>query len=159
MGCVISWLMLGSIYSFLPNYAQDNNLSVSAVLGITIAGGFCLQWPIGKMSDMFDRAKILTLISLIIILTCILILLVSPDHVWVYIFSFILGGLSFTIYPVSIAQVCDHLEHGNIVNITGALLFAYGVGAILGTPIVALLIENFSSSAIFYYISCISLFL
>lgn len=159
IGCLVSGLMLGSIYSFLPNYSQDNNLSVSAVLGITITGGFCLQWPIGKMSDMFDRAKILTLISLINVLACILILLVSPHHIWVYIFSFILGGLSFTIYPVSIAQVCDHLEHGNIVNITGALLFAYGVGAVLGTPIVALLIENFSSSAIFFYISFISLFL
>lgn len=155
MGCVISGLILSAIYSFLPNYAQDNNLSVSTILGVTIAGGFCLQWPIGKLSDLFDRTKVLTVIALLAILISFLILLIS-NEILIYIISFLLGGLCFTIYPISIAQVCDSLGHGNIVNMTGALLCAYGMGAVLGPQILAPLIGVFGSSIIFIYIAFIS---
>lgn len=159
IGCIVSGLLISVIYAFFPTYSQDNNLSVSTMLGITIAGGFVLQWPIGKLSDFFDRAKILTLVSVLAILLSVVILIVSPYPSVIYFISFLLGGLCFTIYPISIAQVCDHLDHDNIINITGSLLFAYGVGAVLGPPIVAALIEYFSSSAIFVYISCVLLVL
>lgn len=153
IGCVVSGLMLGSIYGFLPQYAHDHQFSVSMMVGITIAGGFFLQMPIGRLSDMFDRPKILTGISFFIVACCLLLLFVESNAL-VYTICFLLGGLCFTVYPVSIAQVCDHLEgHSNIINITGALLFAYGIGAVAGSPIVALLIEHTNSAAIFYFIS------
>jgi MFS family permease len=156
LGCVISGLILSSIYSFLPTYAQDNNLSVSAIVGITIAGGFCLQWPIGKLSDMFDRTKVLTMLSLCTIFVSLIVLLIS-NEVMIYVVCFFLGGLCFTIYPISIAQVCDNLGHGNVINMTGALLCSYGMGAVLGPQILAPLIGLFGSGIIFGYIAFMAL--
>jgi MFS family permease len=157
LGCLAAGLILSSIYGFLPSYAQDHNLSVSTALGITIAGGFVLQWPIGKLSDRIDRSKVLVGISLVIILVCLLIIFIPSNPVITYLFCFVLGGLCFTVYPVSIAQVCDYFAQGNVINITGVLLFSYGVGSVLGSIIVAFLIEFYSSWIIFSYIALVSL--
>lgn len=151
-GCVVSGLILGSIYSFLPQYAHDHDFSISTMVGVTISGGFCLQVPIGRLSDMFDRPKIMICMSFGIVLCCVLLMFIT-SHSLIYIICFLMGGLCFTIYPVSIAQVCDHLHgNANTVNTLGALLFAYGVGAVAGSPIVALLIEHSNSDALFYFI-------
>lgn len=160
VGCASSGLILSTIYSFLPKYAVDKSFSVSMIVGITIAGGFCLQWPIGKLSDTFDRIKIIIILSISITMICLLLALVAfSNELLIYVMMFAFGGLCFTIYPLCIAQVCDHLEHANIINVTGVLLFAYGIGAVLGPPIAALCIKLFSTIALLYYISFVSLIL
>ncbi|MDA9163514.1 MFS transporter [Rickettsiaceae bacterium] len=153
IGCMASGLMLSGIYGFLPGYALDNDLSVSILLGSTISGGFVLQLPIGKLSDTFDRIKIITLLALIMTLTCLVLIVIPMNNILIYIISFFIGGFSFTLYPVCIAQVCDHLENSNIINVTGVLLFTYGIGAVGGPPALAFLIKATSSTAIFYYIA------
>lgn len=156
IGCVVSGLILSVIYGFLPNYALDNNIPVSILVGTTIAGGFILQWPIGKLSDMLDRTKIITLLSLITIIICLILAIIPLQNILIYIMAFFLGGFCFTLYPVCIAQVCDHLDNSNIINVTSTLLFTYGLGAIAGPPIVAFTIKIFSSTFIFYYIALVS---
>jgi len=156
-GCVSSGLILSSIYSFLPKYAMDIDFSVSIMLGSIIAGGFCLQWPIGKLSDAFDRIRIMLILSVLILIICLSFPLIGLcNHFLIYVIIFFLGGLCFTIYPLSIAHVCDYLEDTNIINVTGVLLFSYGIGAVMGPPIVAVFIDYFSTAALFYYISCVS---
>lgn len=156
IGCIASGLIISGIYGFLPNYAMDNNISVSILVGITITGGFVLQWPIGKLSDMFDRIKIITLLSLVMVIVCFILALVPLQDMLVYIFAFFLGGFCFTLYPLCIAQVCDYLDNSNIINVTGTLLFAYGIGAVAGPLVLSFLIKIFSSTAIFYYIAIVS---
>jgi MFS family permease len=158
VGCVISGVIISCIHSFLPKYAVDNQLSVSLLLGITIFGGFCLQWPIGKLSDLFDRTKSITIIAGIILLPTVVILLAPAKHI-VYFFAFILGGLCFAIYPISIALVCDYLKSNNIIKVTGTLLFFYGIGAVFSPPLIAFFIEHTSSEAIFYYLAINSIIL
>lgn len=157
VGCMVSGLILSAIYSFFPIYAQNYNLSASKILGITVAGGFILQWPVGKLSDIANRAKVIALLAILTIITCIIIIIIPTNKIIVYSTCFFLGGLTFTLYPVCISYVCDYFEQGNIVNITGALVFAYGIGSIAGSSSVAFLIENFKSIAIFYFIAATSL--
>lgn len=159
IGCVVSGLILSGIYGFLPNYAMDNNISVSILLGVTITGGFVLQWPIGKLSDMFNRIKIVTLLVFMITVLCLTFTLVPLEGILVYIFSFFLGGFSFALYPLCIAQVCDCVNNSNIINIASSLLFAYGIGAVTGPIVLAFCIKIYSSIAVLYYISIISCFL
>ena len=157
IGCSAAGLILSAIYGFLPSYAQDKNLSVSITVGLTIAGGFVLQWPIGKLSDMLDRSKVISAISFITIILCLLLMIIPTSTIITYVFCFCIGGLCFTIYPVCIAYVCDYFEQANIINITGVLLFSYGIGSVLGSTLVALLIEHYSASVIFAYIAFVAL--
>lgn len=152
IGCFVSGLILSSIYSFMPSYALHHNLSVSMLMGIIVAGGFALQWPVGKISDIYDRARVLTINSVIVIFACIFILLNSENTNMLYLASFFVGGFTFTIYPISIAHMCDYFSQEEIVNATGVSLFAYGIGSIIGSSFIAFLIELISPDVIFYYI-------
>lgn len=157
VGCIVSGLILSAIYSFFPIYAQDYNLSASKILGITVVGGFILQWPVGKLSDIADRAKVIAFLALLTIIACIIIIIAPSNKIIVYSTCFFLGGVTFTLYPVCISYVCDYFEEGNVVNVTSALVFAYGVGSIAGSSTVAFLIESFTSIVIFYFIAATSL--
>jgi MFS family permease len=152
LGCTIAGLVLSSQYSFLATYAQEHNISVSQLMGVTIFGGFVLQWPIGKISDIFDRAKVIAGISFLVIIPCLFIIMFPSNIYIVLFFSFFVGGLTFTIYPVCIAQVCDHIHNVNIVNVAGVMLFSYGIGAVMGPILASMLIGAFSSGALYFYI-------
>ena len=50
-----------------PIFARDIGLSVvriSQVMGLTILGGLVLQWPIGHLSDIFNRRKVIVCVVL-----------------------------------------------------------------------------------------------
>lgn len=151
-GCIVAGLVLSSLYSFMATFAEVHKISVSHLVGITIFGGFLLQWPIGKISDILDRAKVITGISFLVIIPCLLIVLFPSNIYLVLFFSFFVGGLTFTIYPVCIAQVCDHIHNVNIVNVAGVMLFSYGIGAVLGPIFSSWFIAGFSATALYIYI-------
>lgn len=135
-GCLISGIILSSIYSFAPLFAKTNDLSVSSVMSICIFGGVLLQWPVGKLSDIFDRRRTLFIVTLATALESILIIFIEPQEGWVYFHLFIIGGLVFTLYPLSITEVCDRLQPNDITKATGMLLLTYGIGAVAG-PLIA----------------------
>ncbi|RUP42013.1 MAG: MFS transporter [Acinetobacter sp.] len=159
IGCLVSGLILSSIYSFMPSYALHHNVSVSLFMGIIVAGGFIMQWPIGKISDILDRTRVITINSILTIFACTLILMYRENTIVLYIVSFFIGGFTFTIYPISIAHTCDYFSQEDIVNATGISLFAYGFGSIIGSSMTAFFIELYSSEVIFHYIALSSLVL
>lgn len=155
LGCAISGLMLSAFYSFTPNFAQDKAISVPHIMSFTIAGGFILQWPLGKLSDILDRKVVLFWVSVATLVPSILICFLA-DYEWaVLVLSFLLGGLSFALYPLSIAEVCDHVEQQYIVAATGVLLFAYGLGSVVGPLIVSWFIVTFNSTAMYAYLALV----
>lgn len=60
-------------------------------------------------------------------------MLIGGQHlVSLLVFAGLLGGLMFTVYPVSVAHVNDHLDADTIVPASAALILPYGIGAALG---------------------------
>jgi MFS family permease len=101
-----------------------------------ILGGVVLQWPIGRLSDIADRRSVLLGLSVATVVSATGLALFTSSEWSFYLQVFILGGLLFTLYPLSITQVCDRLDIQDITKATGVLLLAYGAGAIIG-PIAA----------------------
>jgi MFS family permease len=157
-GCFSAGLMLSVIYSFLPIYAQKIKISPSTIMGLTIAGGFVLQWPIGKLSDIFNRARVLVIVALLIPVPAVLIIV---THGYLENFTLVMfcifGGLTFTIYPMSISQMCDYISERDIHHAVGQLSLVYGLGAVCGPLIVPFFIGYFGIYAIFIYISIVAL--
>lgn len=151
-GCVISGLILSAIYSFLPNFAEKSNLSVSSIMSVTIAGGFLLQWPLGHLSDIFDRRKILLLVSALTIVPCIAIMILKLEIAYIIGPVFFLGGMTFTLYPLSITHVTDRHLSEDLTSITAVLLFAYSFGSVLGPLIAPFFIKFFQPHGLFIYI-------
>lgn len=151
-GCFISGLILSALYSFFPIFSVSKSIPTANLMSITIAGGVLLQWPIGKLSDYFERRKTLLVTVVIALLLSLLGFIYKEASVThILILSFLIGGFLFTLYPLSITQVCDHFDHSHITTATALLLIAYGFGSILGPITSSVAIEVFGLNAIFLY--------
>lgn len=155
IGCMTSGIILSSLYSFLPNFALEHQLSVANLMFALICGGFVLQWPLSKLADSISRERLLiSLCFAALIPTSIICNFTSSWLILLSVFS--IGGLSFTLYPICIALVCDAIPPKQIVQTTGVLLFSYGLGSVIGPLLVSGLIElSHSDHALFLVIACV----
>jgi MFS family permease len=159
MGSVVSGIVLGAIYSFIPNFAQEYAHRVSWTTGLTIFGGMLLQWPVGKLSDLMNRRNLLVGIAFIILIPCLALYLFPESDWFVYLMTFILGGLTFTIYPLSVALVTDRLTQGALTSIAAVLLLAYGIGSALGPLLAPLFMQGIGLKGLFFFIGTNGFFL
>ena len=154
------------IYGLFPVYFVHhfkNTGAISSLLFCLVFGGMLLQYPIGKISDFVERRVVLLATSLASI---VLVLALSSTTSNFLLFSFIcllFGGLTFTLYPVSISYACDSLETKDIVAGTQTLLLAYSFGAMLGPVTAPIFMEVFGQWWLYSYfifvLSLLSIFL
>ncbi len=145
-GCFASGIILSTLYTNMPVYFDIKGLNPGHQMTTLILGGAFLQWPIGKISDSFDRRDVLAFLSIAGSLIALSTLFVqSPIPFGIMIF--VLGGFLFTIYPVAMALGCDCVEQNDLVKMTGVLLFAYALGAVIG-PVLTPALEIFGENSI-----------
>ncbi|MBP9722638.1 MAG: MFS transporter [Gammaproteobacteria bacterium] len=154
LACFTSGLVLGPIYGLLPLYLIDRTKeqdSVGLFMFLVIFGGMLLQYPVGKISDYLERRLVLLSLSILAGVSSLCIML-SVNYYWLLGFLvFIFGGLTFTLYPVSISHSCDSLEHKDITSGTQALLLFYSIGAVIGPLLAPLFMKVFGSDGLFIY--------
>ncbi|MCB1106843.1 MAG: MFS transporter [Chlamydiia bacterium] len=157
IGCFVAGMILSSFYALAPIFGKETHLSVlqiSQMMGFTILGGLVLQWPIGHLSDIFNRRKVI--IGVCVALMGLTFALYQSIHFHYYLLLALMvlfGGISFTLYPLSITYTCDHFSDKKIVGITCALLVIYGTGCIVGPLISPLFMAYFGPSGLFLYMS------
>jgi len=156
LGCFIGGMITSSFYSLAPIFGKQVSLSVfqiSQMMGLTILGGLTLQWPIGHLSDLFNRKTVL--LCVVGALLCITLVLSQSIHFHYYLFLCLMvlfGGISFTIYPLSITLTCDHFSTKNFIGITCTLLIIYGLGSISGPLLIPLFMSWLGASGFFYFL-------
>lgn len=139
-GCIISGIVLGSLYGLMPLYLNHkgvSNASIGFWMAVLVSAGILGQWPIGRLADKFGRLLVLRVQVFVVILGSIAMLsqaAMAPA-------LFILGAAGFTLYPVAMNQ---------------ALLLSYTVGSLLGPSFTAMLMQNFSDNLLFIMIASVS---
>ncbi|WP_420420551.1 MFS transporter [Simkania sp.] len=160
IGCFIAGLIMSSFYGLGPIFGKEVNLSImqiSQIMGLTILGGLALQWPIGHLSDIFNRRKVIIGVFLaLMLLTFALFHSHNFPYYLLLTLMVLFGGISFTIYPLSITYTCDYFSERNIVGITCALLIIYGTGCIVGPLISPLFMSLVGPSGLFLFIALVS---
>ncbi|GLS17749.1 MFS transporter [Labrys miyagiensis] len=144
----------GPFWSLTPVYAtklgMDGVQTGTLVSAITI-GSAAFQFPVGRLSDAFDRRKVL-------IGLCILTALFEVGIYWsgarligwpFVAVGFIIGGTISTQYYVSSAFTNDITGRDNVVGVASALLFLYCIGAVLG-PVTAYYIMRWLGDSALY---------
>ncbi len=121
-------------------FAKEIGLPISEVsvfMASAILGGMVLQFPIGRLSDKFDRRTVLIVASLATGLAAIGVIWATSQAASVlFVAAAVYGALCFTIHPLSASQVNDRAAPDQLVQVSAGLLIAYGIGASIG-PIVA----------------------
>ncbi len=161
VGCFSSGLILGAFYSLAPLFAQMTGLNISDTtqfMGAVIIGGLLLQWPIGGLSDRFDRRTVVIGVCLATVAVCVGIILTTGGSLPVLlVLGAFFGGVSFTLYPLSVSHANDHIDPADLVPASGGLIIAYGVGATLGPLGAAAVIEAQGAAGLFSFVAAMAL--
>jgi len=135
-GCFGAGMVNGAFWGMAPVFGQRlamDELQIALLMSVTILGGALLQWPIGHLSDRFDRRTILIVISTATAVTAATAgFIVVNGQVGLLPVAGLYGGLMFSLYGVSVAHTNDHLGHGEVLEATRGLLLVYGIGALCG---------------------------
>ena len=155
-GTVCAGMANSSLNGMGAVYAKEIGLSigdVSVFMAAAILGGMALQFPIGRLSDKFDRRTVLITASLATGLAALAVIWATGQTVAILFAAVAFyGAVGFTIYPLSASQVNDLAAPDRLVQVAAGLLIAYGIGASIGPIMAAQSMAVFGPAGFFLFI-------
>ena len=160
LGMICAGMISSSLHGMGAIFAKEVGLSVaevSAFMATAILAGMTLQFPIGHLSDKFDRRTVLMTASIVTALAALGVIWASGQTVMILIAAMaIYGGFCFTIYPLSASQVNDLADPSQLVQVSAGLLIAYGIGASIGPVMAAQSMAIFGPIGFFLFVIAIN---
>ena len=170
---VVSSFFTGIIHSVIFTltavYAATMNFSIFEIslllFLITIAGALS-QWPIGYLSDLYDRRNIIIITTITSAIFCALIFIASVDALQLmylatewgtsklmfFIFITIYAGASLSLYPLNLAHTNDFVPKEKFVAAGGGLQLIFGLGAIGGPIACSIFMNKFGPNSFFIFL-------
>lgn len=148
-GCIVSGILVGSVYTLGAIYAEKSGLSladVSFFMFFTILGGMLIQLPVGRLSDRMDRRFVMMWASG-------LLFLIAP---WIQLFiteglpqliacGLLLGSGTFILYPICVSHVNDKIEDDERTEAAGMLIMLQSLGMIAGPIVISFAMQLFGA--------------
>ncbi len=159
IGCLFVGIAEGAFWTLGPIYGAERGLTVFEVtmlMGAFILGGTISQWPIGKLSDRFDRRLVILPVVLATVCTGLALAMVGDIGFWfVFGLATLHGALMIPIYSLCIVHVNDNAPADRFVQVSGGLLLIYAAGAALGPLAAAPLMDLTGPGGVFFFISAV----
>ncbi len=108
IGCLGYGLAMGAFWGLAPVFAGDVGLDTNGIalfMSLCILGGGAMQWPMGWMSDHFDRRTVLMTAAFLAGLCSIGLGaagILMPK--WLLYLAFVFGAASFPLYAVTVSH-------------------------------------------------------
>jgi len=151
-GALLAGLVLGSFWGLAAVFATRIGLDVAGVamlVGVTIVGGAALQWPIGRFTNGRDRRTALVAICLLAAGAALAISLpAAQSGAGLFALCFFFGGLVFSIYPLCMAHLLDHIAPEDTLSAGSSLLLLNGVGSAIGPALAGAAMTRFGAGAL-----------
>lgn len=136
IGALVVGLVESAVFGLGAVYGDAIGLDtarISVFLAVTLGGVLILQYPLGALSDRFDREKLILIIALVGGLAATLLAFIgTPEFALLLGLGFMVGGLASPLYPLSVAEANDWLEADELVPAGASLVLAYSIGATAG---------------------------
>ncbi|MGB0843532.1 MAG: MFS transporter [Alphaproteobacteria bacterium] len=163
VGTAVSGIMMGSFYSlaaiFISRLGYSNADATNFTSGMVI-GGLLFLFPVGWLTDRFDRRLVLLLILIVSAVACFLTAIqntVLPGIVGLIALAVVIGSSISSIYPIAITQAYDYLEPDQYVAAATGLFVAFAIGSFGGPFITGFLMQYTVPEALFFMMSLTSL--
>jgi MFS family permease len=160
LACIGSGLVSSSLYGMGPVYAQGSGFTVSETsyfMGAAVLSGLLLQYPIGRLSDRYDRRAVIVAVALITAaLSAGLVVLTGKDKLAVIALACLYGGFSFTLYPLGVSHANDFLDARDVVKAAGGLILSWGMGASLGPVAAAATMSRLGPRGLFVFVALVT---
>ena len=157
LGCVGIFL-IGGVFAVLSGmssvWGATIGLSVAQIsifVAASYAGGLVMQYPIGWISDRYDRRKLVLMLSAVGAVTGIAVLASQPGTLGLIVAGALMGGLVNPIYALLLAYTNDYLDQSDMAAASAGLLFIYGIGSMGGPIITGWLMELIGPDGFWLY--------
>ena len=159
IGCIAVGLTNSSFRSLSPVYAEQIGMSVTDVVtfvSIGIIGGALIQYPLGHLSDLWDRRRILLITTCgAMIAALALVFLAGTGPLANFGLVFIFGSFAMPLFSLSAAHANDRADKGEFVLINAALMLFYSFGAIGGPVVAASFMQRFGPQWLFIFCAAV----
>ena len=162
--CLTAGAVYSALFNMLPVFAAEyhiNGFQLSLFMGCAIIGAFTLQFPVGLLSDRFDRRSILFVLLLLSSVLGIAVIPLAEREMTIAIFivNGIAAGIITCYYPLSVAESFDKLKKSEMVSAMGSLLLAFGIGGAIGPYAASVVMQLFGSASLFYFLAILQILL
>jgi MFS family permease len=145
----------GAFWALAPVYAKESGVPIDIVplfVSLVVIGGALAQWPMGRLSDHFDRRSVLAALCVLAALVGLALLSLGQGAVgWKLGLAVTFGFCIMPIYWVSFAHANDLAERDEAVDVASSMLLLFASSAIVGPVIAAMLMRNIGPSALFMH--------
>lgn len=152
----------GSFYGLSPLFASKAGFSaenIALFMSITVVAGLIAQWPMGVLSDKIRRSLLLRTNAIVICLVSLALFLLPTEPMLAFVLTFVFGLFAFTLYPLASALANSRVSDEERVGVSSALLIAFGVGAGIGSAVIAQLMTFFGHEALYAAMSGLAIFM
>jgi MFS family permease len=158
-----------ALFTLAAVYAATVNFSIfeiSLLLFLITIAGAIFQWPIGYLSDKFDRRNIIVLCTIIGAIFCVLSIFASgntlqyikivvdpgADKLMFFIFVTVYAGASLSLFPLNIAHTNDFVPKEKFVAAGGGLNLVFGIGAMGGPIVCSIFMNEYGPNSFFIFL-------
>ncbi|SIS55895.1 MFS transporter [Neptunomonas antarctica] len=164
VSCLASGVIYSAIFNLLPVFAKDYGIvtfQLSLYMGTAILGAFLLQFPVGYLSDRFDRRTVLFVLLFISAVADFAVPVLASQGIFtgVFVGTAITTGIIACTYPLSISEAFDKLRQNQMVAAMGSMILAFSIGGILGPYTASIAMDYYGNAALFYFVALIQLLL
>ena len=154
-----------AMFALIAVYAAAMNFSIFEISFVTFLvaiSGAISQWPIGKLSDIYDR-RIVTVYSTFAAAFFAMLAIFSvgtmhlPDGLasskfWFYVFMGLYAFFSLPLFALIFAHTNDFVAKEKFVAAGASLQFAFGMGAISGPFLCSLFMDLIGENGYFIFL-------
>ena len=155
IGCIAVGVTNSAFRTLSPVYAEQIGMSVTDVVtfvSVSIIGGAIIQYPLGYLSDRWDRRWILLGTSICAMLAALVLAsLAGSDPTFNFVAVFVFGSFAMPMFSLSAAHANDRAERSEFVLVNAALMLFYSIGAIVGPLTASYVMEGFGPNWLFFF--------
>jgi MFS family permease len=138
----LSGVTTGAFFTLGPIFAEGRGLTIGQIaifMACGTVGGFVAAWPLGLLSDRYDRRLVITGAAAAAAASLIAMIALVPGDAYpwlLYLCVALFGGMIIPTYSLALAHLSDAVEQEEMVAASSGLLLAHGAGAAAG-PLIA----------------------
>ena len=154
-GAIVAGLVTGSIAALGAVFGERIGMTallISLLMMSLRLGGSMMQWPIGALSDRFDRRRVMIVLSLAsALLAAVMFFAAGAAPALILLVAVAYGGLTQPFYGLVVSHANDYVEKDDFLAAAGGLIFAYGMGAIAGPTLTAIFMDWIGPAGLFVF--------